>query len=181
MNTCSVKENHTILNQVGESNDKIQSFSQKLKKMEISNTQCLKKMIVDPLVWKNQKNRIKYVKKCSTSPKIIKIKSKEKKLKLTLFARSLTLNHIVKIIQNYKINGIGLCPVCNKMYKSRVCFVKHLWEHTVYWDMFDGEKCHDRVLAIQAAIILHIITRGDDQNLSLLLVTFPNCNSENTK
>lgn len=54
-----------------------------------------------------------------------------------------------------------------KPYKSRVCFTKHLWEHSIYWDLFEGHKNQDRVLAIQAAIIL------SRPYLTFLLVTSP--------
>ena len=36
-----------------------------------------------------------------------------------------------------------------------MCFIKHLWEHTIYWDLFAGDKNHLRVLSIQAALILY--------------------------
>lgn len=36
-----------------------------------------------------------------------------------------------------------------------MCFIKHLWEHSVYWDLFAGDKNHMRVLSIQAALILY--------------------------
>jgi len=45
--------------------------------------------------------------------------------------------------------------ILGKLYKSKVCFIKHLWEHSVYWDVFPGDKNHERVLAIQAALILY--------------------------
>ena len=64
-----------------------------------------------------------------------------------------------------------LC-VAGKLYKSKVCLTKHLWEHSVYWDMFAGEKNHDRVLSIQAAIIL-CSGRRDNHNMASLLVTSP--------
>jgi hypothetical protein len=55
-----------------------------------------------------------------------------------------------------------------------------LWEHSVYWDQFDGEKNQDRVLSIQAALILYSghkhdntkLTNNDD-TISNLLVTSP--------
>lgn len=46
-------------------------------------------------------------------------------------------------------------PFAGKLYWSKVCFVKHLWEHSVYWDVFKGAKNHERVLSIQAALILY--------------------------
>ncbi len=75
-----------------------------------------------------------------------------------------------------------------KLYKSRVCFIKHIWEHSIYWDLFDGEKNHDRVLSIQAALILYSSHQGttprdqgaapplepnDNDLLTSLLVTSP--------
>lgn len=54
-----------------------------------------------------------------------------------------------------------------KLYKSKVCFTKHLWEHSVYWDLFDALKNQERVLSIQAAIIL------SQPYLEFLLVTSP--------
>lgn len=57
-----------------------------------------------------------------------------------------------------------------KHYKSRVCVKKHLWEHSLYWDLFDGLNKQQRVLSIQAAIILSI---KSNPSLSVLLVTSP--------
>lgn len=54
-----------------------------------------------------------------------------------------------------------------KSYKSKVCFTKHLWEHSIYWETFDGVKNQERVLSIQAAIIL------SNPFLEFLLVTSP--------
>lgn len=54
-----------------------------------------------------------------------------------------------------------------KSYKSKVCFTKHLWEHSIYWETFDGVKNQERVLSIQAAIIL------SNPLLEFLLVTSP--------
>lgn len=69
-----------------------------------------------------------------------------------------------------------------KLYKSRVCYIKHIWEHSVYWNMFDGEKNHDRVLSIQAALILYSGNHGniteDGETLTDLLVTAPNDKKE---
>lgn len=48
-----------------------------------------------------------------------------------------------------------------------MCFTKHLWEHSVYWERFDGVKNQERVLSIQAAIIL------SNPFLEFLLVTSP--------
>ena len=45
---------------------------------------------------------------------------------------------------------------------------KHLWEHSVYWDLFDGLKKQQRVLSIQAAIILAI---KSNPSLSILVIT----------
>ena len=46
---------------------------------------------------------------------------------------------------------IFLFCYAGKLYKSKVCFTKHIWEHSVYWDQFKGEKNHDRVLSIQVS------------------------------
>ena len=54
-----------------------------------------------------------------------------------------------------------------KPYKGKVCFTKHLWEHSIYWETFDGVKNQERVLSIQAAIIL------SNPFLEFLLVTSP--------
>ena len=72
--------------------------------------------------------------------------------------------------------------VSGKLYKSKVCFIKHLWEHSVYWDKFDGAKNHERVLAIQAALILcgPLKSSGEGSEVvSDLLVTSPHLNQEN--
>ena len=67
-----------------------------------------------------------------------------------------------------------------KLYKSRVCFVKHLWEHTIYWEQFPGDKNQDRVLSIQAALILclpNIVTspvKNYEAVINKLFVTSPN-------
>lgn len=50
---------------------------------------------------------------------------------------------------------------------------KHLWEHSVYWDQFAGEKNHDRVLSIQAALIIYSGFHGNPDLLTSLLVTSP--------
>lgn len=73
--------------------------------------------------------------------------------------------------------GVGTCLIGlfwtlvsffpGKLYKSKVCFTKHLWEHSVYWDLFDALKNQERVLSIQAAIIL------SQPYLEFLLVTSP--------
>ena len=57
--------------------------------------------------------------------------------------------------------------LAGKSYKSKVCFTKHLWEHSIYWETFDGVKNQERVLSIQAAIIL------SNPLLEFLLVTSP--------
>lgn len=48
----------------------------------------------------------------------------------------------------------------------------------MYWDEFDGVKNHERVLSIQAALILysgyHGIAMDEDNVLTHLLVTAPN-------
>ena len=65
--------------------------------------------------------------------------------------------------------------VAGKLYKSRVCFIKHLWEHTIYWDMFAGDKNHMRVLSIQAALILYGTCQQPVHSIPVdnLLVTSP--------
>ncbi|EDV26150.1 uncharacterized protein TRIADDRAFT_55969 [Trichoplax adhaerens] len=70
--------------------------------------------------------------------------------------RDLELNDVMEVLTRYKsYDGSEIiCCICDKVYKSRVCFTKHIWEHSVYWDTFDGVKNHERVLSIQAAIIL---------------------------
>uniref|UniRef100_A0A0B6Z6V9 C2H2-type domain-containing protein n=1 Tax=Arion vulgaris TaxID=1028688 RepID=A0A0B6Z6V9_9EUPU len=70
------------------------------------------------------------------------------------------------------------CYVCGKLYKSRVCFIKHIWEHTLYWNIFEGSKNHERVLSIQAAIILYCgmnsqTSKIESTDLCNLLVTSP--------
>ena len=76
-----------------------------------------------------------------------------------------------------------ICFIPGKLYKSKVCFIKHLWEHSVYWDKFDGAKNHERVLSIQAALILCGLpgSSGEDaKKMTDLLVTSPhNQNQEN--
>lgn len=71
-----------------------------------------------------------------------------------------------------------------KLYKSRVCFIKHLWEHTIYWDLFAGDKNHMRVLSIQAALILYGASRQSLRQpvtVDSLLVTSPHCQEHNVK
>ncbi|BFZ21730.1 hypothetical protein BsWGS_24769 [Bradybaena similaris] len=70
------------------------------------------------------------------------------------------------------------CYVCGKLYKSKVCFIKHIWEHTVYWNIFEGAKNHERVLSIQAAIIMYCGMTSHANGASIsdlcnLLVTSP--------
>ncbi|KAL8604523.1 hypothetical protein ACOMHN_015807 [Nucella lapillus] len=70
--------------------------------------------------------------------------------------KDLELAEVLDVLQRYVDYGGGInCCVCGKLYKSRVCFIKHLWEHTIYWDLFAGDKNHMRVLSIQAALILY--------------------------
>ncbi|XP_065195253.1 uncharacterized protein LOC135826574 [Sycon ciliatum] len=85
--------------------------------------------------------------------------------------RSLELDGVIRLLKMYdEASGPEIvCCICGKPYKSKVCFTKHIWEHSVYWDKFDGFKNHERVLSIQAAIIL-----THAQDLSFLLVTGPN-------
>lgn len=85
--------------------------------------------------------------------------------------RNLELEGVKEIFQDYDLLETAeavRCVICGKNYKSKVCVKKHLWEHSVYWDLFDGLKKQQRVLSIQAAIILAI---KFNPSLSLLLVT----------
>ncbi|KAK6165331.1 hypothetical protein SNE40_022278 [Patella caerulea] len=93
--------------------------------------------------------------------------------------RELELSDVVSILRSYVDYGGGVnCSVCGKLYKSKVCLIKHIWEHSVYWDLFDGAKNHERVLSIQAALILysgcHALPISDIDVLMNLLVTAPN-------
>lgn len=83
--------------------------------------------------------------------------------------RTLELDGVIEVLKEYEsIEGSDInCCMCGKSYKSKVCFTKHLWEHSVYWDTFDGVKNQERVLSIQAAIIL------SNPLLEFLLVTSP--------
>ncbi|XP_065644628.1 uncharacterized protein LOC100208428 [Hydra vulgaris] len=84
--------------------------------------------------------------------------------------RNLELDGVKELFQDYDLKETEevACVICGKHYKSKVCVKKHLWEHSIYWDMFDGLKKQQRVLSIQAAIILSI---KFNPSLSLLLVT----------
>jgi len=84
----------------------------------------------------------------------------------------LELDTVKELFQRYDLaEGDNIpCYVCGKHYKSRVCVKKHLWEHSLYWDLFDGLNKQQRVLSIQAAIILSI---KSNPSLSALLVTSP--------
>ncbi|KAL5005926.1 hypothetical protein ScPMuIL_017084 [Solemya velum] len=93
--------------------------------------------------------------------------------------KSLKLDGVIDVLKKYNDYDGGInCSICGKLYKSRVCFIKHIWEHSVYWDQFDGVKNHERVLSIQAALILysgyHGIAMDEDNVLTHLLVTAPN-------
>ncbi|OWF45496.1 uncharacterized protein LOC110456978 [Mizuhopecten yessoensis] len=93
--------------------------------------------------------------------------------------RSLDIGGVIGVLSKYQDYDGGInCSICGKLYKSRVCFVKHLWEHTIYWDQFPGDKNQDRVLSIQAALILFLTLHGDAVQggsiLTHLLVTAPN-------
>lgn len=83
--------------------------------------------------------------------------------------RTLELEGVIEVLREYdSIEGNDInCSICGKLYKSKVCFTKHLWEHSVYWDLFDALKNQERVLSIQAAIIL------SQPYLEFLLVTSP--------
>jgi hypothetical protein len=70
------------------------------------------------------------------------------------------------------LSFISFYFITGKLYKSKVCLTKHLWEHSVYWNMFNDEKNQDRVLSIQAALILYSGPH-DMLNMSSLLVTSP--------
>jgi len=70
--------------------------------------------------------------------------------------RTLELHGVLKILENNtNFHGGINCDLCGKLYKSKVCFTKHIWEHSIYWDSFHGSRNQDRVLAIQAALILY--------------------------
>ncbi|XP_036361257.1 uncharacterized protein LOC118764541 [Octopus sinensis] len=92
--------------------------------------------------------------------------------------KTLELQGVIDLLKQYDDYEGGVnCSICGKLYKSKVCFIKHIWEHSIYWDLFEGEKNHDRVLSIQAAIILYSKYQGEptaDGLLSHLLVTAPN-------
>ncbi|XP_006814984.1 uncharacterized protein LOC100366959 [Saccoglossus kowalevskii] len=90
--------------------------------------------------------------------------------------KRLELHGILEVLKEYDSCAGGInCCICGKLYKSKVCFTKHLWEHSVYWDLFDGAKNHDRVLSIQAALILYqnSFTDFEESVLPVLLVTSP--------
>ncbi|XP_057302288.1 uncharacterized protein LOC130636554 [Hydractinia symbiolongicarpus] len=84
--------------------------------------------------------------------------------------KNLELERVKELFESYDSETAEAvtCVVCGKNYKSKVCVKKHLWEHSVYWDLFDGLKKQQRVLSIQAAIILAV---KFNPSLSLLLVT----------
>ena len=94
--------------------------------------------------------------------------------------KKLEVEGVIKVLNNYEESEQGgiNCSVCGKLYKSKVCLTKHLWEHSVYWDMFSGEKNHDRVLSIQAALILSSLR--DNSGLASLLVTSPHDKKQRT-
>ncbi|XP_076449619.1 uncharacterized protein LOC143286004 [Babylonia areolata] len=90
--------------------------------------------------------------------------------------KDLELAEVLDVLQRYVDYGGGInCCVCGKLYKSRVCFIKHLWEHTIYWDLFAGDKNHMRVLSIQAALILYATCQQPFHHIPVdnLLVTSP--------
>nr|KAG5690571.1 hypothetical protein BaRGS_009233 [Batillaria attramentaria] len=91
--------------------------------------------------------------------------------------KDLGLTEVMGVLEGYADYGGGInCSVCGKLYKSRVCFIKHLWEHTKYWDLFAGDKNHMRVLSIQAALILYGSFSHPELPVPVdnLLVTSPN-------
>lgn len=96
--------------------------------------------------------------------------SSDTNLEPPVSVRNLELESVKKLFQDYDLQETEAvsCVICGKNYKSKVCVKKHLWEHSVYWDLFDGLKKQQRVLSIQAAIILAI---KFNPSLSLLLVT----------
>jgi len=104
--------------------------------------------------------------------------SSEHNIESPVTVRNLELESVKTLFQDYDLleSEAVSCVICGKNYKSKVCVKKHLWEHSVYWDLFDGLKKQQRVLSIQAAIILAI---KFNPSLSLLLVT--NSSSGNKK
>ncbi|ELU11729.1 hypothetical protein CAPTEDRAFT_198599 [Capitella teleta] len=91
----------------------------------------------------------------------------------TTTERTLDVKGVMSVLSAYSGSEGGInCSICGKLYKSKVCLTKHLWEHSVYWEMFDDEKNQDRVLSIQAALILY---SGPHHVLDMtsLLVTSP--------
>lgn len=96
--------------------------------------------------------------------------SSDTHLEPAVSVRNLELESVKALFQDYDLQETEAvaCVICGKNYKSKVCVKKHLWEHSVYWDLFDGLKKQQRVLSIQAAIILAI---KFNPSLSLLLVT----------
>ncbi|KAK7112838.1 uncharacterized protein [Littorina saxatilis] len=97
--------------------------------------------------------------------------------------KDLELTQVLDVLQCYVDYGGGInCCVCGKLYKSRVCFIKHLWEHTIYWDQFAGDKNHMRVLSIQAALILYGSCQQPMRNIPVdsLLVTSPHTTEHST-
>eukprot|EP00794_Sanderia_malayensis_P011035 gene11035-12200_t len=107
----------------------------------------------------------------------------------TEFASSKNLGHAVifvipetQPVTSVKNTGQTQNPIVSlpngKHYKSRVCVKKHLWEHSLYWDLFEGLNKQQRVLSIQAAIILSI---KSNPSLSVLLVTSSNNSKKKDK
>ncbi|KAL4217024.1 hypothetical protein ACF0H5_023480 [Mactra antiquata] len=99
--------------------------------------------------------------------------------------RNLELRGILDVLGSYRDYDGGInCSKCGKLYKSKVCFIKHLWEHSVYWELFPGDRNHERVLAIQAALILYSqylgVSQEDAEKLKDLLVTSPRENDFTT-
>ncbi|XP_071102977.1 uncharacterized protein [Haliotis cracherodii] len=92
--------------------------------------------------------------------------------------KCLELEGVISVLKEYDDYDGGInCSMCGKLYKSKVCFIKHIWEHSIYWDVFADRKNHERVLSIQAALILysgyHGVAMDDDNMLTHLLVTSP--------
>lgn len=134
-----------------------------------------KMIITEPMILEDKKFIIE--------PPVKKIRtdsgsSEQHSLEAPVTVRNLELESVKTLFQDYDLleSEAVSCVICGKNYKSKVCVKKHLWEHSVYWDLFDGLKKQQRVLSIQAAIILAI---KFNPSLSLLLVT--NSSSGNKK
>ena len=94
------------------------------------------------------------------------------------FPKSLVWDCVHKLLLLDFISTWLYFTIVGKTYKSKVCVKKHLWEHSVYWDLFDGMKKQQRVLSIQAALILAI---KFNPSLSILVVTQSSNNIKKNK